>query len=169
MAEPPRLSEILLPWEKSIIYFDTLCVQNRRKILANPETFEAIRRTLPQLRKWHVWLAAVIMPDHVHVIVSPVEDRGVSIGDFSHGFKRILRKTLKSQMWEWQRGYFDRLLRFDENLTSKWIYMRDNPVRHGFVEKAEDWRYHLDLVNTTGGNCQLPLQSQQFQSMGVGG
>ena len=167
MAEPPRLSEILLPWEKSIIYFVTLCVQDRRKVLANAEMFDAIRRTIPQLCKWHV-LAAVIMPDHVHVIVSPMEDRGLSVGDFAHGFKRVLHKTLKNQKWEWQLGCFDRLLRSDENLTSKWIYVRDNPVRHGLVEKAKDWPYYLDFVNITG-SCQLPLQCPELQSMGVGG
>jgi putative transposase len=136
--------------------------------LANPETFEAIRKTIPQLRKWHV-LAGVIMPDHAHIIVAPLENRGLSMGDFSHGFKRVLRKTLKNQAWKWQRSCFDRLLRSDESLTSKWIYVRDNPVRHGLVEKPEDWPYYFDFVNIARGSCQLPLQSEEFQSMGVGG
>ena len=171
MAQPPRLSAILLPWEKSVIYFVTLCVQARRKVLANAETFDAVRRTIRQLNKWRV-LAAVVMPDHIHLIVSPMGDRGLSVGDFSHGFKRALRKTLKRQNWQWQRGCFDRLLRSDENLTSKWTYVQDNPVRHGLVKKAEDWPYYLDVVNITEGSCQLPLQpdqSQELQSMGVAG
>jgi len=128
MGQPPRLSEIQLPWEKRIIYFVTFCVQDRRKVLANSETFEAIKTAIAQLRKWHV-LAAVIMPDHVHLIVWPVENRERSVGDFSEGFKRVLRKTLGSQPWEWQRGCFDRLLRSNENLHSKWTYVQDNPVR----------------------------------------
>src|ERR1700730_15804097 len=74
MGQPPRLSEIQLPWEKRIIYFVTFCMHDRRKVLANSETFEAIKTAIAQLRKWHV-LAAVIMPDHVHLIVSPVENR----------------------------------------------------------------------------------------------
>jgi hypothetical protein len=61
--------------------------------------------------------------------------------------KRVLRKTLGSQKWEWQRGCFDRLLRSDENLHSKWIYAQDNPVRHGFVRRSEDWPYYLDFIN----------------------
>src|SRR5437763_6734177 len=110
MAEPPRLSEILLPDEMSIIYFVTLCVEGRRKVLANPEMFEAIKKTIAGLRKWRVH-AAVIMPDHAHLIVSPLEDRGLSVGDFATGFKRMLRKSLDHPKWEWQRGCFDRLLR----------------------------------------------------------
>jgi REP element-mobilizing transposase RayT len=151
MGEPPRLSEIRLPWEKSIIYFVTLCVENRRKVLANPKVFEAIKTTVSQLRRWRV-LAGVIMPDHAHWIVAPMEDRELSVGDFATGFKRILRKTLGSQPWEWQRGCFDRLLRSDENLSSKWIYVQDNPVRQGLVQRWEDWPYYLDFENIGSGS-----------------
>lgn len=151
MAQPPRLSEIRLPWEKRIIYFVTLCVQDRRKVLANSETFEAIKTAIAQLRKWHV-LAVVIMPDHVHLIVSSVENRELSVGDFSTGFKRVFRKILRFQPWGWQRGCFDRLLRSDDNLHNKWIYVQDNPVRHGLVRKAEDWPYYLDFTNDGKGN-----------------
>ena len=120
MAEPPRLPAIRLRWEKSIIYFVTICVKDRRKVLATPEVFGAIKIVIAQLHKWYV-LAGVIMPDHVHWVVAPVDDRDLSVGDFSHGFKRQLRKCLGPQSWEWQRGCFDRLLRSDENLWSKWI------------------------------------------------
>jgi putative transposase len=168
MGEPPRLQEIKLPWEKSICYFVTLCVKDRRQVLTNPKVFKAIKSTIPQLRKWHV-LAAVIMPDHVHLIISPVEERGLSVGDFATGFKRVLRKMLQSQPWEWQRGCFDRLLRSDENLTSKWIYVQDNPVRASLVKKAEDWPYYLDFINDSGKLTASPTEALALQSTGVGG
>ncbi len=146
MAEPPRLSEILLPHDREIIYFVTLCVAGRRPVLANADTFEAMKTTIKQLRKWEV-MAAMIMPDHVHMIVSPTEDRDLSVGDFTMGFKRLLRKSLASQAWQWQRGCFDRLLRSDEDLGNKWIYVQENPVRAGFVQRFEDWPFYLDFIN----------------------
>jgi hypothetical protein len=118
MGQPPRLSEIQLPWETRIIYFVTLCVKDRREVLANTKVFEAMKATSAALRRWLCSLASSC-PDHTHWIVSPIEDRGLSVGDFSTGFKRVLRKTLGSQPWEWQRGCFDRVLRSDENLHSK--------------------------------------------------
>src|ERR1700693_6192826 len=102
MGQPPRLPEVRLPWEKSIIYFVTLCVKDRQHVLANAILFEAAKATIAQLRKWRV-LAGVIMPDHAHWIVSPIGNRELSVGDFSEGFKRVLRRTLGSQPWEWQR------------------------------------------------------------------
>ena len=158
MGEPPRPSEIQLPWEKSIIYFVTVCVKGRRQVLANTRVFEAIKTTIVQLRRWHV-LAGVIMPDHAHWLVSLRIDREISVGDFANGFKRVLRKMLADQKWEWQRGCFDRLLRSDENLHSKWIYVQDNPVRQGLVQKWEDWPYYLDFINEEA-SCQLPLQAE---------
>jgi REP-associated tyrosine transposase len=162
MAEPPRLPAIRLPWENSIIYFVTVCVKDRHKVFATPKVFEAIKTAIPQLRKWYV-LAGVIMPDHVHWVVSPVEDRELPVGDFSHGFKRTLRKQLGPQSWEWQRGCFDRLPRSDENLSSEWIYVKDNPVRRGFVHAADDWPYYLDSINELPhpGSCQLPLKVER--------
>jgi putative transposase len=169
MAEPPRLPAILLPWEKPVIYFITMCVKDRRNVLANPQVFNAIKATISQLRKWHV-LAGVIMADHVHWVVSPVDDPDLSVGDFSHGFKRMLRKCLGPQLWEWQRGCFDRLLRSDENLWSKWVYVKDNPVRHGLVQREEEWPYYLDFINEADrGSCQLPLQGDRVQFRGIGG
>ena len=165
MAEPPRLHPILLPWEKSIIYFVTLCVDERRKVLANERTFEAIKRTILQLKRWQT-LACMIMPEHTHWIVAPREDRDLSIADFSNGLKRILRKELGSQSWKWQRGCFDRLLRSDENLSSKWIYVQDNPVRAGLVQKSEDWPFYLDFVNISG---KLTASPTDIQFTGVGG
>ena len=92
------------------------------------------------------------MPDHIHLIVSPVEDRELSVGDFATCFKRVLRKMLGSESWEWQRGCLDRLLRSDENLSSKWIYVRDNPVRQELVQRWEDWLYYLDFINNEKAN-----------------
>ena len=165
MAEPPRLRAVFLDWDKSIIYFVTICVKGRRKVLATPEVFEAIKNAISQLQKWHV-LGGVILPDHVHWVVSPIQDRELSVGDFAHGFKRTLRKHLGPQSWEWQRGCFDRLLRSDENLSSKWLYVKENPVRHGSVNAADDWPYYLDFINELPGrgSCQLPLQ---FKGVGA--
>jgi REP element-mobilizing transposase RayT len=92
------------------------------------------------------------MPDHVHWIVAPRENRDLSVGDFATGFKRVLRKTLRSQPWRWQRGCFDRLLRSGDNLRNKWIYVQDNPVREGLVQRWQDWPYYFDFENIGKGS-----------------
>jgi REP element-mobilizing transposase RayT len=157
MGEPPRLRQILLPGEKSIIYFVTLCVDERRHVLANPQLFKTIRETTGQLRDWQV-IAGVVMPDHIHFVITPRENRSLSVSDFSTGFKRLLGKQLGHQTWQWQRGCFDRLLRSDENLHNKWIYIEDNPVRADLVTRVEDWPYYLGSIaeQSVGEAVSLP-------------
>jgi REP element-mobilizing transposase RayT len=158
MGEPPRLSQILLPRGKAIIYFVTLCVEGRVNVLANDNVFDAIRRSVAQLKRWRL-LSGVIMPDHVHFVVTPTEDRALPAGDFATGFKRLLRKRLIAQPWEWQRGCFDRLLRSEENLQSKWIYVEQNPVRACLVEAVADWPYYLGSLVEEGKLAASPTEN----------
>jgi len=80
------------------------------------------------------------MPDHLHVIVSPTEDREAKVGNCSAAIKRWIRQELDAS-WHWQPGCFDRLLRSDESLHDKWLYVEENPVRAGFVTSWEEWPY----------------------------
>ena len=70
MARPPRIP-VWLPWEQSVIYFITLCVVNRKPVLANPEAFRALKTAAGKLETWAV-MAAILMPDHLHAVVTPV-------------------------------------------------------------------------------------------------
>ncbi|HAF03927.1 MAG TPA: hypothetical protein DIT76_04790 [Spartobacteria bacterium] len=72
------------------------------------------------------------MPDHLHAIVAP-KNREAKVGNFSGALKRWMRKELDAS-WKWQPGCFDRLLRSDESLHEKWLYVRENPVRAGLVK-----------------------------------
>ena len=46
----------------------------------------------------------------------------------------------------WQRGFFDHVLRNDESYGDKWNYVRENPVRGGFVNDPDEWRYSGEIV-----------------------
>ncbi len=59
-------------------------------------------------------------------------------------WKRWIRHDLNAA-WNWQPGCFDRLLRSEESLHEKWLYVEDNPVRAGLVQRAADWPYRIDL------------------------
>lgn len=92
-AQPPRLRAIFLPWDQPVIYFITICVRNRRKCPDNPQIFAAVKTIVPRIRRWE-FMAGVLMPDHMHVLVAPLDDRERPAGDFSNAFKRLLRKEI---------------------------------------------------------------------------
>ena len=86
----------------------------------------------------------LLMPDHLHAIVFPTQDREAKVGNFSGALKRWIRTELHAS-WKWQPGCFDRLLRSDESLHEKWLYLQENPVRAGLVKNSKDWPYRLNL------------------------
>jgi REP element-mobilizing transposase RayT len=151
MGHPPRIP-VWLPWEQSVIYFVTICIAGRRAVLANDRAFKAFKVAASKLKRWKV-LAAVLMPDHLHVIAAPTEDREARVGDFSSAIKRWMRKEIQKSGkrntypttadWQWQPGCFDRLLRSDESLQEKWLYIEENPVRAGLVKRFQDWPYRF--------------------------
>ena len=144
MGHPPRIP-VWLSWEQPVIYFVTICVAKRQSVLANKPALKAFKAAVAKLHDWRV-LAAMLMPDHLHVIVAPTQDREAKLGNFSGALKRWMRQELNAS-WNWQPGYFDRLLRSNESLHDKWLYVRENPVRAGLVKDWRDWPYQIGLDN----------------------
>ena len=91
MAHPPRIP-VWLPQEKEVVYFVTLCVQGRRPVLANARALEALRAAVDRLEHWWVY-AAVVMPDHIHVLAAP-DDREAPVGNLAGALKRWVRQGM---------------------------------------------------------------------------
>jgi len=120
--------------------------------LANRTLNDAERDTvLSAARHWHgvkVTLhAAVVMPDHVHLLLTPHNvDEGVSVSlaELMHSIKRHSAQEINRSRGEtgplWQREYFDRLIRNEAEFAEKWNYMEANPVKAG-IAKAGEYRW----------------------------
>ena len=153
MSRPPRIPN-WLPWEQRTIYFITLCVEDRTPVLADPCAWGICRASFDKLDQWTI-LAAIAMPDHLHLLAAPVADREASLSAFAKWFKRWFNEAywkdrqsasgIAAKSWRWQEGCFDRLLRSDESLSEKWEYLRQNPVRAGLVEDPDDWPYQFQF------------------------
>jgi putative transposase len=138
VGHPPRIP-VFLGLDQSVIYFVTFCVEGRRHVLDNDEAFAVFREAIVNVQ-WTV-IAAVAMPDHVHLLAAP-NDRDAAVGGLSAAIKRRMRKALNAG-WHWQSGCFDRLLRREESAEEKWDYIRENAVRAGLVSHSSDWPYRI--------------------------
>jgi REP element-mobilizing transposase RayT len=156
MAHPPRVP-VWLQWDQSVIYFLTICVADRKPVLANKEAFDAFSLAASKLQHWHV-LAAILMSDHLHVLVASEKEREAKLGNFSAALKRWMRQELRAT-WNWQPGCFDRLLRSGESLYEKWLYVQENPVRAGLVPNWEDWPYRYEFNERNRQAERLPYKS----------
>jgi REP element-mobilizing transposase RayT len=100
---------------------------------------------------------AVVMPDHVHIIFTPlVSEPGMEVyslaeimdavkGSSAHKANKVLRR--KGRVW--QPESFDHVLRSSESLDAKIIYLLENPVRAGLVREWTDypWLWKKPFVN----------------------
>jgi putative transposase len=131
------------------VYFVTLCTHRRRKLLAKSSVNAAFQEFAIRAYDQHNIAVGryVIMPDQLHLFVCGPDD--FELGRWIGMLKRFLAKRIEPTGTAgpiWQRGFFDHLLRSDESYGQKWIYVRENPVRAGLVEKAEDWPYSGEII-----------------------
>jgi REP element-mobilizing transposase RayT len=90
--------------------------------------------------------AVVVMPDHVHLLLTPLRDVDGnlhSLVEILQGIKSASAHSLNRALGRlgpvWQEESFDRVLRSDESFEQKVEYIRQNPVRRGLVTRPEDY------------------------------
>ena len=90
--------------------------------------------------------AAVVMPDHVHLIFTPLRKPDTSMFRFAEILNSIkgysahaVNKALGRRGSVWLDESFDHALRSEEKLEEKIEYLRQNPVRRGLVTRPEDY------------------------------
>jgi len=95
--------------------------------------------------KYRLW-AAVVMPDHVHLLLTPkekVEGKYYSLAEILHSLKSFtstrINRLLNRQGPLWQEDYFNRIVRDEAELLEKWNYIRNNPVKKELCHYPEEW------------------------------
>lgn len=94
-------------------------------------------------RKKAQTIAFVVMPDHVHWLMQL--DGELDLAGCMQRIKgtsaREINKlsTIKTKVW--QPGYYDHMLRDDEDLRATVRYIVANPVRANIVEKVGDYPF----------------------------
>ncbi len=121
----------------------TVCTKDRRPWLATPENHYVLREVWSQATAWLVG-RYVIMPDHIHLFAGP----GSLVAGFDAWvsyWKSQFTKHRPTVRGRWQPDHWDSRLRRTESYDAKWEYVVNNPVRHGLVERAEQWPYQGEL------------------------
>jgi putative DNA methylase len=96
-------------------------------------------------QRYTLW-AAVIMPDHVHLLLQPKEieaGQWWSLSSLLHSIKSFTSKAINKLLTRkgsvWQDESFDRIVRDEKEFLEKWNYIRNNPVNKGLCKAPEEW------------------------------
>ncbi len=123
------------------IYFVTF------RVLTGVLTDEEMAITYEHIKKgngrFYLVIALVVMPDHVHMLLKPLEKY-----DFSRIMKgtkgvssRLINKHRNASGNVWQDESFDRIVRDLKELHEKINYMYMNPVKAGLIEGPDDYPF----------------------------
>lgn len=96
--------------------------------------------------------AGVVMPDHVHLLITPHETRPgewVSLGELTHSIKRHSAREINSKRGTsgalWLDESFDRVMRDQQEFQDKWNYIEANPRTAGLVgDEGYPWFWRSD-------------------------
>ena len=154
-AQPKRKKGRLTGYDYSAngSYYITVCTRDKQHILGHSvgggvldapyvrlsKCGAMVRDTLLEMDAFYDDITIdhyVIMPNHVHFILSICGEGGPSrtpaptnarLPAFLSAWKRLTNK--KAGFPIWQRGYYDHVIRNEADYLCIWQYMDENPVR----------------------------------------
>ena len=126
-------------------YFVTTKCWQSRAVFQVAENAEILIESLFHYRdrKDYALDEFVVMPDHLHVLLTPSTTTSVekAIQLIKGGSSHRIHKVRNQRMEIWQVGFYDWTIRDHNDWQVKVEYIHDNPVRAKLVQKPEDWPY----------------------------
>jgi len=144
----------------AIYFITTRCCQARRL------TYEDLDIVLNSIKyldgEKYILYAAVVLPDHFHIIIQPLEKKKsayYSVSEIMHSIKSFsahkiikLNKRRSNVSFDnsienkymdqiWQHENFDRIIRNEKEFEIKIDYIMNNPVDAGLVEYPDEYKW----------------------------
>jgi putative transposase len=142
------------------LHFITFSCYQRRPLLGTAPRRDLLLKILEQVRKHYgfVVLGYVVMPEHVHLLISEPERRDPSVvmqvlkQEFAKKVMRSIRAPSdprQSQLWVdaleakhvWEARFYDFNVWSGKKSIEKLRYMHRNPVQRGLVKDPQEWRW----------------------------
>lgn len=139
-------------------YFFTVVTLHRRQLLVDEAARTILKEAIVRVKEERAFEmpAMCLMPDHLHCIWQlPPEDNNYSVrwalikSLFSKkyaagggaGLPPSVSRQKKGETGIWQRRFWEHRIRDEKDFWNHVHYIHYNPVKHGFVDRMEDWPY----------------------------
>jgi putative transposase len=143
------------------VYFVTTDAWERRALFTKPETARIVLEQLLNCRQrgFYKLHAFVIMPDHLHVLLTPSENTTIekAMQMIKGGSAHRIGLENPHRFPIWHAGFHDRWMRNASEYRESKRYIEWNPVETKLIERPEDYelssasgRYALDRSTFDG-------------------
>jgi putative transposase len=122
-------------------HFLTFSCYQRRPNFASPNIYTLFIECLERMRlrcEMRIY-AYVVMPEHVHLLVS--EPGTEILADAMHFLKLSFTKRLRRPGSFWQKRHYDRNIRDAAEFDEKLGYIHLSPVKRGLVKEPAEWEW----------------------------
>jgi putative transposase len=145
-TEKPAIRARIRRWYvPNAVYFITCVTRNRKPIFANADCLNLLRETLRSVRKVYPFhmQAYVFLPDHFHLLVHIPLGTDISRlmqsvqWNYALNHKRLLGITSPIRLW--QRGFWNHVIRDEDDWERHFNYIHCNPVKHGYAAEPMDY------------------------------
>lgn len=120
-------NDFILPEDARTMIFDHCLFENGRKVHLH---------------------AFVVMPDHVHMLFTPLfdeQDEPFALAEIMNGIKgsssHSVNKLLGRKGTLWETESFDRIVRSDADFEYRMLYIVQNPIAAGLAKGPDDYRW----------------------------
>jgi len=86
----------------------------------------------------------VIMPDHIHVLITPLTNLEKAVQFIKGGFSYRAQKELGSNLEVWQKGFSDHRIRDAGDYAEHVLYIRQNQIAGEFPYSSAHVGFELD-------------------------
>jgi putative transposase len=132
----------------------TICVLNQAELFVTQDLFCRFEGILQGSLTFTQCEAQVylFMPDHLHLLLQGTRKES-DLWSCVENFKQLTGFWLAQRGYkdQWQKGFYDHILRKDEDVVKQVIYILNNPVRKGIVENWKEYPFKgstvYDLAN----------------------
>lgn len=120
----------------------TACVKGRKELFVQEVTFKQTEKILlTALQEFGCQgIVYLFMPEHAHIIIGGTQEASDALAAMK-SFKQKTGFWLSNEMptIRWQKDFYDRIIRDEDELHRQIKYILENPVRKGMVS---DWRQY---------------------------
>ena len=151
-----RMSDYRRNYVPGGTFFFTVVTNGRRPILVSDVARHALRQAFREVRSRHPFsiTAIVLLPDHLHTVWTLPPD----FADYSLLWRQVksrftqlylqhggvesgvsTSRDLKGERGVWRRRFYEHTVRNEQDLKRCVDYIHINPLKHGLVERVQDW------------------------------
>jgi putative transposase len=158
MARPPRIEGF--NYNGPLTIFFTICTRSRHAALAAPDVARQVsEQLLLTATQFHLEVSAYcVMPHHAHVILNGPDEPAETLKAVNRWKQKTgYRYRQRTREFLWQPGYWDRVLRAEDDLFNVICYVVANPLRAGLVDDVTKYPWvgaSRWTIQDLAGACQ---------------